>query len=60
MKTVHLALALLTFGHMAMAEAPVLNVLTYDSFAADWGPRPGHRQGISGHLRLHRPLHHGR
>ena len=46
MKTIHLALAFLSFGHMAMAEAPVLNVLTYDSFAADWGPGPAIAKGF--------------
>ena len=46
MKTIHLALAFLSFGHMATAETPVLNVLTYDSFAADWGPGPAIAKGF--------------
>lgn len=31
---------------MAMAETPVLNVLTYDSFTADWGPGPAIAKGF--------------
>ena len=46
MKPIHLALAFLSLGHMAMADAPVLNVLTYDSFAAEWGPGPAIAKGF--------------
>lgn len=46
MKTFHLALAFLSLAPMAMAETPVLNVLTYDSFAADWGPGPAIAKGF--------------
>lgn len=46
MKSFHLALAFLSLGHMAMADTPVLNVLTYDSFAADWGPGPAIAKGF--------------
>ena len=46
MKILHLALAMLTLAPPAMAEAPVLNVLTYDSFAADWGPGPAIAKGF--------------
>ena len=35
-----LAAGLLTIATPALAETPVLNVLTYDSFASDWGPGP--------------------
>lgn len=46
MKSFHLALAFLSLGHMAMADTPVLNVLTYDSFAAEWGPGPAIAKGF--------------
>ncbi len=46
MKIIHLALAFLSLAPMAMAETPVLNVLTYDSFAADWGPGPAIAKGF--------------
>lgn len=46
MKTFPLALAFLTLATSAMAETPVLNVLTYDSFAADWGPGPAIAKGF--------------
>ncbi len=46
MKPIHLALAFLSLAPMAMAETPVLNVLTYDSFAADWGPGPAIAKGF--------------
>ena len=46
MKPIHLALAFLSLGQMAMAETPVLNVLTYDSFAAEWGPGPAIAKGF--------------
>ncbi|MCF1708329.1 thiamine ABC transporter substrate binding subunit [Tabrizicola sp. J26] len=35
-----LAAGILTIATMAMAETPVLTVLTYDSFTAEWGPGP--------------------
>ena len=40
MKTILLAAGLVTIATSAMAEVPVLTVLTYDSFAAEWGPGP--------------------
>ena len=46
MKAIHLALAVLPLAPMAMAETPVLNVLTYDSFAAEWGPGPAIAKGF--------------
>jgi thiamine transport system substrate-binding protein len=46
MKPIHLALALLPLAPAAMAEAPVLNVLTYDSFATEWGPGPAIEKGF--------------
>ena len=35
-----LAAGLLTIASQAMAETPVLTVLTYDSFTSEWGPGP--------------------
>lgn len=35
-----LAAGLLTIATQAMAETPVLTVLTYDSFTSEWGPGP--------------------
>jgi thiamine transport system substrate-binding protein len=35
-----LAAGLLTIATPALAETPVLQVLTYDSFASEWGPGP--------------------
>ncbi|NHB76581.1 thiamine ABC transporter substrate binding subunit [Rhodobacter calidifons] len=35
-----LAAGLLTIANAALAETPVLTVLTYDSFTSDWGPGP--------------------
>ena len=46
MKTIHLALAFVSLAPMAMAETPVLTVLTYDSFAAEWGPGPAIAKGF--------------
>ena len=46
MKSFHLALAFVSLAPMAMAETPVLTVLTYDSFAADWGPGPAIAKGF--------------
>jgi thiamine transport system substrate-binding protein len=40
MKSSLFAAGFLSVATMAMAETPVLNVLTYDSFAAEWGPGP--------------------
>ena len=40
MKTSILAAGMLTIATMAMADTPVLTVLTYDSFTAEWGPGP--------------------
>ena len=47
MKAIHLALAFATLALPAAAQdKPVLNVLTYDSFAAEWGPGPAIEQGF--------------
>ena len=46
MKSFHLALALLPMATVATAQTPVLNVLTYDSFAAEWGPGPAIEKGF--------------
>jgi thiamine transport system substrate-binding protein len=35
-----LAAGLLAIATPALAETPVLTVLTYDSFTAEWGPGP--------------------
>ena len=40
-----LAAGLLTFASPALAQTPVLTVLTYDSFAAEWG-RDRDRGGV--------------
>lgn len=40
MKSPLFAAGFLAVATMASAETPVLNVLTYDSFAAEWGPGP--------------------
>ena len=40
MRPIHLALAFVPLATLALAETPVLTVLTYDSFAAEWGPGP--------------------
>jgi thiamine transport system substrate-binding protein len=40
MKKQLLAAGLLTLALPAMAETPVLTVLTYDSFTSEWGPGP--------------------
>lgn len=40
MKTTLLAAGLTIIATSAMAEKPVLTVLTYDSFVAEWGPGP--------------------
>ena len=46
MKAFHLALAFFAFPAMVCAETPVLNVLTYDSFATEWGPGPAIETGF--------------
>ena len=40
MKTKLLVAGLSTFALPALAETPVLTVLTYDSFTSEWGPGP--------------------
>jgi thiamine transport system substrate-binding protein len=40
MKTTLLAAGLATIAIPALAETPVLTVLTYDSFTSEWGPGP--------------------
>ncbi|NJM83638.1 MAG: thiamine ABC transporter substrate binding subunit [Tabrizicola sp.] len=40
MKTHLLTAGLLTVASQALAETPVLTVLTYDSFVSEWGPGP--------------------
>ncbi len=40
MKSTILTAGFLATATMAMAETPVLNVLTYDSFVSEWGPGP--------------------
>ena len=40
MNTNLLVAGLVTFALPALAEAPVLTVLTYDSFTSEWGPGP--------------------
>ena len=54
MKSFPFALAFLTLATSAMAETPVLNVLTYDSFAADWGPGPAIAKGFEAAVNGHR------
>lgn len=46
MKTTLLVAGLLTIATSALAETPVLNVLTYDSFVAEWGPGPAIKAGF--------------
>ncbi len=46
MKTKLLAAGLATLATTAMAETPVLHVLTYDSFTAEWGPGPILKKGF--------------
>ncbi len=46
MRTIHLALALSSVALTAHAETPVLTVLTYDSFTAEWGPGPAIEAGF--------------
>ncbi len=40
MNTTLLAAGLVTIATSALADKPVVTVLTYDSFASDWGPGP--------------------
>ncbi len=40
MKVLCFAAGFLAFAQAAQAETPVLDVLTYDSFIAEWGPGP--------------------
>ena len=46
MKTKLLAAGLVSLATMAGAEVPVLTVLTYDSFATEWGPGPAVKAGF--------------
>lgn len=46
MKRLSIALGCLTLAAAADAQTPVLNVLTYDGFAAEWGPGPGIEAGF--------------
>lgn len=46
MKMLSLAAGLSCLATLAQAETPVLTVLTYDSFASEWGPGPQIEQGF--------------
>jgi thiamine transport system substrate-binding protein len=46
MKTLLLAVGATMLAPMAKAETPILNVLTYDSFATEWGPGPAIEAGF--------------
>ena len=46
MKTLSLAAGLACVATLAAAETPVLTVMTYDSFASEWGPGPAIEQGF--------------
>lgn len=46
MNTRLLAAGLLTIAFPALADTPVLTVLTYDSFASEWGPGPAVEVGF--------------
>jgi thiamine transport system substrate-binding protein len=46
MKKLPLAAALTCLATLAQAETPVLTVLTYDSFASEWGPGPAVKKGF--------------
>lgn len=48
MKTKLLAAGLVSIASTALAETPVLHVLTYDSFASEWGPGPMRKKGFRG------------
>ena len=46
MKTIPLAAGFACLATLAAAETPVLDVYTYDSFAAEWGPGPAIEKGF--------------
>ncbi len=46
MKTTLLAVGATLFANAALAEMPVLTVLTYDSFTSEWGPGPAIEKGF--------------
>ena len=46
MKTLPLAAAVACLATVAQAETPVLTVMTYDSFASEWGPGPAIEKGF--------------
>jgi len=46
MKTLPLAAALSCLATLAQADMPVLTVMTYDSFASEWGPGPQIEKGF--------------
>lgn len=46
MKKLPLAAAVVCLATVAQAETPVLTVMTYDSFAAEWGPGPAIEKGF--------------
>lgn len=46
MKTLSLAAGLACLATVAQAEIPILTVLTYDSFASEWGPGPMIEKGF--------------
>jgi thiamine transport system substrate-binding protein len=46
MKTLSLAAGLTCLATLATAETPVLTVMTYDSFASEWGPGPAIEKGF--------------
>lgn len=46
MKTIPLAAGFMCLATLAQAETPVLTVMTYDSFASEWGPGPAIEKGF--------------
>ena len=46
MKTIPLAAGFACLATLAAADTPVLDVYTYDSFAAEWGPGPAIEKGF--------------
>ncbi len=46
MKTIPLAAGFACLATVAAADTPVLDVYTYDSFAAEWGPGPAIEKGF--------------
>lgn len=46
MKTISLAAGFACLATLAAAETPVLTVMTYDSFASEWGPGPAIEKGF--------------